>query len=98
MLGLLTLPIVLLRLAFHALQGLVDAMRARNRLHLKFTVLVNAPRETVWRLSTADHLVLDGPPVLEILREPVPHSADLWLAPVAISGQPRAPPVPPHLQ
>jgi Zn-dependent protease len=90
MLGLLTLPIVLLRLAFHALQGLVDALRARNRLHLKFTVLINAPRETVWRLSTADHLVLDGPPVLEISREPVPDSADLWLARVAISGQPRA--------
>src|SRR5260370_26779097 len=90
MLALLTLPIELMRLAFYALQGVVDALRARNRLHLKFTVLINAPRETVWRLSTADHLVLDGPPVLEISREPVPDSADLWLGRVAISRQPRA--------
>jgi Zn-dependent protease len=86
----LTLPVVLLRLAFHALQGLVDALRAHNRLHLESTVLINAPRETVWRLSTADHVVLDGPPVLEISREAVPDSADLWLARVAVSGQPRA--------
>ena len=50
MLALLTLPIELMRLAFYALQGVVDALRARNRLHLKFTVLVNAPREAVWRL------------------------------------------------
>jgi hypothetical protein len=47
MLALLTLPIELMRLAFYALQGVVDALRARNRLHLKFTVLVNAPRDAV---------------------------------------------------
>src|SRR5216684_2216080 len=90
MLALLTLPIELMRLAFYALQGVVDALRARNRLHLKFTVLVNAPREAVWRLSTADQMVLDGPPVMEFLREPLPDSADLWLTRVAVSGQPRA--------
>ena len=90
MLALLTLPIELMRLAFYALQGSVDALRARNRLHLKFTVLVNAPRDAVWRLSTADHMLLDGPPVMEFSREPVPDSADLWLTRVAVSGQPRA--------
>ncbi len=90
MLALLTLPIELMRLAFYALNGVVDALQARNRLHLKFTVLVNAPREAVWRLSTADHMVLDGPPVMEFSHEPVPDSADLWLTRVTISGQPQA--------
>jgi Zn-dependent protease len=90
MLALLTLPIELMRLAFYALQGLVDALRARNRLQLKFTVLVKAPRDTVWRLGTADHVVLDGPPVMEISREPLPDSAELWLTRVALNGQPRA--------
>jgi hypothetical protein len=66
MLGLLTLPIQLLRIAFYALQGLVDVLRSRNRLRAEFTILVNASREAVWRLSTADHLVLDGPPSMEI--------------------------------
>jgi hypothetical protein len=89
MLALLTLPIELMRVAFYALQGAVDALRARNRLQLKFTVLVNAPREAVWRLSTADHLVLDGPPVMDISCEPLPDSADLWLIRVALNGQPR---------
>jgi hypothetical protein len=90
MLALLTLPIELMRLAFYALQGVVDALRARNRLHLKFTVLVNAPREAVWRLSTADHMILDGPPVVEFSREPLPDSADLWLTRLVLSGHPRA--------
>jgi Zn-dependent protease len=87
MLGLLTLPIELLRFAFHALRGVIDVLRVRNRLRSEFSVLVNAPRETVWRLSTADHLVLDGPPVMEIWYEPMPDSADLWLTRLAISGQ-----------
>ena len=76
MLALLTLPIELMRVAFYALQGITDALRARNRLQLKFTVLVNAPREAGWRLNTADHMVLDRPPVMEISRAPVPDSAD----------------------
>ena len=89
MLALLNLPIELLRLAFYALHGVVDALRARNRLQLKFTVLVDAPREAVWQLSTAEHVVLDGPPVMEISCEPLPDSADLWLTRVALNGQPR---------
>lgn len=89
MLALLTLPIELLRLAFYALQGVVDALRARNRLHFEYTVLINAPREAVWRFSAADRMVLDGPPVMEISQEPVPDSPDLRLARVAVSGQPR---------
>lgn len=90
MLALLTLPIELMRLAYYAVQGVIDALRARNRLHSKFTVLVNAPREAVWRLNTAKHLVLDGPPVMEFSHEPVPDSAELWLTRISLSGQPRA--------
>src|ERR1700731_4648414 len=90
MLGLLTLPIELLRLAFYALKGLADALRARNRLRFEFTVLIDASREAVWRLCITDHMVLDGPPLMEMSREPLPGSAELWLTRAAVSGQPRA--------
>lgn len=90
MLGLLTLPIELLRIAFYALKGIADAARARNRQRFESTVLINAPREAVWRFNTTDQMMLDGPPVMEISREPVPDSADLWLTRVAVAGQPRA--------
>jgi Zn-dependent protease len=90
MLKLLTLPIELLRVALYALRGLVDALRARNRLRFEFTVLINAPREAVWRLSTAERVVLHGPPVVEVLRETVPDSDGLSVTRLAVSGQPRA--------
>ena len=89
MIRLLALPVEILRIAFYALHGLVDALRARNRLNLEFNVLVDAPRDAVWQFSTADRMVLDGPPVLEISREPVPDSDDLWLTRLLVSGQPR---------
>jgi len=89
MLRLLALPFELLRIAFYAFKGLVDALRARNRLDLEFNVLVNAPRDAVWQFSTADRMVLDGPPVLEISREPLPDSEGLWLTRLLVSGQPR---------
>lgn len=90
MLGLLTLPIELLRLAFYAFQGLVDALSARNRLRSEFTVLINASRDAVWRLSTADRFVLDGPPIIEMSSEPLPDSPDLWLTHITVSGQPQS--------
>ena len=90
MLGLLTLPIELLRLAFYALQGLVDALRARNRLRSEFTVLINASRDAVWRLGTADRFVLDGPPIIESSSEPLPDSPDLWLTRITVGGQPQS--------
>jgi Zn-dependent protease len=90
MLGLLTLPIELLRLAFYAFQGLVDALSARNRLRSEFTVLINASRDAVWRLSTADRFVLDGPPIIETSSEPLPDSPDLWLTRIIVSGQPQS--------
>lgn len=90
MLGLLTLPIELLRVAFYALKGLIDALTARSRLRSEFTVLINAPREAVWRFCAADRMVLDGPPLVETTCERVPDSADLWLSRVAVDGQPRS--------
>jgi Zn-dependent protease len=89
-LGLLTLPIELLRIVFYAFRGLVDALRARNRLRFEFTVLIDAPRETVWRFITADHAILDGPPTIEFLREPMPGSDGLYVTRVIVGGQPRA--------
>jgi Zn-dependent protease len=88
MLRLLTLPIELLRLAFYALKGLFDALTTRDRLRSEFTVLINASREAVWRFAVADHMVLDGPPRMEVSYERVPDSSDLWLTRVAVNGQP----------
>ena len=90
MLGLLTLPIELLRLAFYTFQGLVDALRARNRLRSEFTVLINASRDAVWRLGTADRIVLDGPPIIEMSSEPLPDSPDLLLTRITVGGQPQS--------
>ena len=87
MLGLLTLPIVLLRFAFYAFKGLVDALGGRNRLRSEFSVLIDAPRETVWQLCVADHLVLDGPPPMEIHTEILPDNPDLQLTRIFVSGQ-----------
>jgi len=83
------LPIELLRVALYALRGLIDTLRARNRLRFEFTILINAPREVVWRLSTAERSVFDGPPVIEVLREPVPDSAGLSVTRATVSGQPQ---------
>jgi len=88
MLRLLTLPIELLRLAFYALKGLVDALTTRDRLRSEFTVPIKASREAVWRFAVAEHMVLDGPPRMEVTCERVPDSADLWLTRVAVNGQP----------
>jgi len=90
MLTFLALPIELLRVTFYALQGLVDALRARNRPRFEYTVSINAPREAVWRISTADQIAFAGPPALELSREPVPDSDGLWLTRIAVNGQPRA--------
>jgi Zn-dependent protease len=90
MLRLLSVPAELFRIAFFALHGLIDALRGRQRLRFQFTVLINAPREAVWRFNAADRMALDGPPAMEISREPIPDSADLWLTRVALNGQPRA--------
>jgi Zn-dependent protease len=89
MLKLLTLPIELLRVAFYALRGLVDALKARHRLRFEFTVLIDAPRDVVWRLSTADRIVLRGPPVVEVSCEAVPDSDGLSVTRFVVSGQPR---------
>lgn len=90
MLGLLNLPIELLRIAFYALKGIADALSARNRQRFESTVVINAPREAVWRFNAADRMVLDGPPLMEISTEPVPDSDGLLLTRVAVSGQHRS--------
>jgi Zn-dependent protease len=90
MLRLLALPIDLLRIALYTVYAFVDAARGRKRQRFETTILINAPRDAVWRLTTADQTVLKGPPVMEITRERVPDSSDLWLTRIAVSGQPRA--------
>ncbi|MGJ5051167.1 metalloprotease [Bradyrhizobium oligotrophicum] len=89
MLRLLAVPIELLRLVICVLQAMVDAARNRQRQRYEAQILINAPRDAVWRFNVAERMVLNGPPVLEITREPLPGSPDLWLGRVAVSGQPR---------
>ena len=83
------LPVELLRMAFYAVRGLVDALSARNRLRYEFTVLIDAPRDAVWRFITADRTILDGLAPIELSREPVPDGDGLYLTRVAVGGQPR---------
>lgn len=90
MLRLLALPLVLLRIAFYAVQALIDTAKGRNRQRFESTILINAPRDAVWRFNVADRVTLAGPPVMDITRERIPESDDLWLTRVALSGQPRA--------
>ena len=77
MLGLLTLPIELLRLAFYALQGLVDALRAHNRLRSEFTVLINASRDAVWLSLVTQPLACPHE-----ARSRLRHSADFTSSPI----------------
>jgi hypothetical protein len=85
MLGLLQLPIVLLRVAFFSVKGFLDALAGRNRLRSEFTVSIDAPREKVWQFVTDDHMVLDGPPAIETFSELLPDN--LRLTRIFVNGQ-----------
>jgi Zn-dependent protease len=86
MLRLLELPISLLRFAFYALCALVDALSGRNWLRVERAVQIAAPRDVVWRFVNADRVVFDGPPVTEIVTEPLPEDAELRLVRYSING------------
>lgn len=87
---LLRLPITLLQVALYALWGLGEVLRGRKRLRAEKTVLIRAPREAVWRFISADRIVFDGPPAVELITEPLPDSGDLRLTQVLVNGQERA--------
>src|SRR5260370_3475 len=87
MLMLLNLPMVLVRIGFYALCGLADGLRGRRRLRVESTVLINAPREAVWRFVAADRVLFDGPPAMEIVTEPLPDSDDLRITRISVNGQ-----------
>jgi Zn-dependent protease len=84
---LLRLPIEVLRIGFYALCGLADSLRGHKRLRVECTVLINAPRDTVWRLSTADRVAFEGITTTEIVREPLPGSDGLHVTRVSINGE-----------
>ncbi len=87
MVMLLTLPITLLRIGFYALWGLADALNGRKRLRAESSVLINASREAVWRFVSADRVVFDGPPTMELIQEPLPGGGDLRLTRILINGR-----------
>jgi len=87
MLALLTLPVTLLRIGLYALWGLAEVLRGRKRILAESTVLINASRDAVWRFVSADRIVFDGPPTMEMIAERVPGSKDLRLTRILINGQ-----------
>jgi Zn-dependent protease len=89
MLRLLALPIELLRIVVFTLQAMVDAAKGRKRQRYEADILINAPRDAVWRFNVAERMVLKGPPLTEITHEPLSGTDNLWLNRITISGQPR---------
>jgi hypothetical protein len=87
LLGLLRLPIELLWIAYQALIGILDVARERKRRRYEAAVLINAPRDLVWRFYTASRIVFDGPPALECIEEPVPGDESLRLTRVSVAGR-----------
>jgi hypothetical protein len=87
MLILLKLPTLLLQIVIYAVLGLTDVLRGRKRLRTEKTVLIDAPRDAIWRFVTADHIIFDGPPVTELISEKMPEDGDLRLTRVLCNGQ-----------
>src|SRR5437899_1395530 len=87
MLMLLKLPITMVQIVIYMVWGFADVLRGRKRLRVEKTVLINAPRDAVWRFISQDRIVLDGPPVKELIREPAPEGGDLYLNRVLVNGQ-----------
>ena len=87
MLTLLRVPLDLLRIGFYAVLGVLDSLRGRNRLRVEYSVVIKAPRDLVWKLCTADRVVYEGPPLIEIVREPLPDSDGLHVVRVSHNGQ-----------
>jgi Zn-dependent protease len=84
---LLKLPVALVQIALYALWGLADVLRGRKLVRAERTVLISAPRESVWRFITRDHIVFDGPPVTELTSTPLPEDEELHLVRVVCAGQ-----------
>ena len=86
MLMLLSLPLTLLRIGYYALWALADVLRGRSRMRVEKTVEIGAPREAVWQLLIAQRVVFDGPPVVEMVTEPLSEDPNLGLTRVSIGG------------
>jgi Zn-dependent protease len=87
MLALLRLPLELLWVASRILIAVFDGMRGHKRRSFESSTLIKAPRDAVWRFLTAPRAVFDGPPVIELVSEPVPGEDGLHLCRVFVRGQ-----------
>jgi Zn-dependent protease len=87
MLMLLKLPLTLLRIGYYWLWAVADSLSGHKRFRVDKTVAIGAPREAVWALLTARHVVFDGPPVVEMITEPLADDPDLGLTRVLVNGQ-----------
>jgi len=86
LLALLKLPITLLQLVLYVLWAAADVLAGRDRMRVEKTVRIAAPRDAVWRFVNAKRVVFDGPPMTEIVTEPLPDSPDLVLVRYSING------------
>jgi Zn-dependent protease len=87
MLMLLKLPLTLLRIGYYWLWAVTDSLRGHKRFRVDKTVAIGAPREAVWALLISRHVVFDGPPVVEMITEPLADDPDLGLTRVLVNGQ-----------
>jgi len=87
MLALFRLPLELLWIACRILIAVFDGMIGRKRRSFESTALIKAPRDAVWRFLTAPRAVFDGPPVIELVSEPIPGEDGLNLCRVLVRGQ-----------
>jgi Zn-dependent protease len=86
MLALLRLPLELLWVLFRVLIAVVDSLTGRRRRRFESTALIKAPRDAVWRFLTAPRVVFDGPPVMEMVHEPLPGADGLSLGRIYVGG------------
>src|SRR5262245_23308604 len=87
MLALFRLPLELLWIACRILIAVFDGMIGHKRRLFESTALIKAPRDAVWRFLTAPRAVFDGPPVIELVSEPIPGEDGLNLCRVLVRGQ-----------
>lgn len=65
-------------------QGVVDAALGRNRKRYVTSVGIKAPRDLVWTASSAQEIVFEGPPRIEIATALRPGTSDVYEGTVSV--------------
>ncbi len=65
-------------------QGAIDAALGRNRKRYVTSVGIKAPRDLVWQASSAQEIVFEGPPRIEIATALRPGTSDVYEGTVSV--------------